>query len=111
MTTVQVVAPGSTPTGVGLVLVARADGNYFRFTTQCCNALFVNRGQSAEDPDWSISAWCSVCDTEYTRLMFKCGAVLYHDTSKLERLDGDLDWLANGLGYDRETEDFQVTVE
>lgn len=103
----QILAPGSTPTGVGLVLTL---SNTLRFTTPCCNVLFTERGQSVLNASWSISTWCSNCETEYTKLMFDSEAVLFYDLELSEARAGrQLRWLAGGLGVSQN--ELEVTVE
>jgi hypothetical protein len=99
----QILPVGIAPTGLGLVLMS---DETIRFTSACCDCLFEDRGQSVLDPKWSISAWCTNCNVEYTKLMFDTTAVLYHFGSRLD--SPDMRWLSAGLGYPRE--DLKVVV-
>jgi hypothetical protein len=99
------VGHGTTPTGVGVVLTTE---DKLTFTSPCCGALFIERGQSALDKNWSISAWCKSCDKEWTTLMFETEAVLYFE-QELEHVNDDKRWLAGGLGVPEDQ--LEVTVE
>lgn len=99
------VGHGTTPTGVGVVLTTE---HKLTFTSPCCGALFLERGQSTLHPNWSISAWCKKCELEYTELMFETESVLYFEAD-VETIHSDKRWLAGGLGVPEDQ--LEVTVE
>lgn len=111
------VAQGTTPAGVGLVLVENRHGEWdFRLTSPCCGALFANRGYvyvKSRGREESISAFCEGCDADYSSYMFKCGSTLYHDypaTGHGSSSKEASSWVARALGYPNDGS-LEITVE
>lgn len=105
MSRIVLVPHGVVPTGIGVVLDR---DNKIKLTTPCCGNTFYEGGESTLDPKWSISAWCSKCKLEWTKLMFDTDAVLFH-TLAVDKIGPQEDWLARALGVPRS--ELQVTVE